>query len=230
MARKKKKAQEDIVNNSVQQIGYQGTVTITLKHGNRTISTKKYHNSGMPNLFKFLATTVAGNKAPSLRPVKIKLFRYPAADVAQSQVDRYVSPTNFKWATAWDDHSLQPVSASPYVMYDTTPVIKYTKNEQTSTIIDDYHYETIFHFRIPFSYITESGIHLIGLFPDNVIDDSTEVSAYYKLTKDDDEDAWDPMLFDDLTGNYSIVVEWTLSFTNKTVKKDTTTTTQNSGN
>jgi hypothetical protein len=42
----------------------------------KTLSTRKFDNSGMPNLFKFLCNCLAGNYAEKMRPCKVKLFSY----------------------------------------------------------------------------------------------------------------------------------------------------------
>ncbi len=197
-----------------QQISYQGTIALAVRHGNRTLYTREYHNSGLPNLFKFLALALAGNASLATRPVKIRLYNYaPAEEDPESTA--YVSPNNFKWSNSFVGN-VKPDPASPFIQYDTTPVIKKVADVENPTD-DDYHYETIFHFRIPFSYISMNRIHLIALFPNNATDDQLDASAYYKLVDDEDTNTWKPMVFDDVAGNYSIIIEWTLSLANKTI-------------
>lgn len=59
-------------------ITYEGLVTVKLYNGKKLLSTKTYHNSGSPNLFKFLCQCIAGNykTADRLRPCMLKLFGF----------------------------------------------------------------------------------------------------------------------------------------------------------
>jgi hypothetical protein len=75
-----------------QSLNYIGEISIKINHGNKTISTKKYTNSGMPYLFKFLCLALAGNYTESLRPCQIKLFYYDKATLTS---DYESSPANF---------------------------------------------------------------------------------------------------------------------------------------
>ena len=93
MGRKKKiKKVTNIIDNSV---NYQGTVQVSLVHGDKVLSTQQYHNKGMLNLFKFLAYCLAGSTAEQLRPTKIKLF-----NLAETYLDQHTSPSQFNWADA----------------------------------------------------------------------------------------------------------------------------------
>jgi len=89
MAKKKTKkpVTNSIVSKGVQPIGYQGKLKVSVQRGNKTISTKEYHNNGMPNLFKFLANALAGSFNEVLRPVKIKLFRFKHAESRSTAED-----------------------------------------------------------------------------------------------------------------------------------------------
>ena len=220
MARKKKakKITADLKAVGLQNIGYQGKVVVKLANSNNVLATKEYHNSGMPNLFKFLALSVAGRvgtnyNVDTLRPVKLKLFYYKAVETAYAQ-----KPDNFSWDTAWKA-TVKPIEVSPFIHYDTTPKVSIKDNEESSTstaTADDKHYETTFHFSIPFSYISGDAIHMVGIYPNNATNPDTDVSAYYLFTKNDGKD-WDPIVLDDASGNYSIIIEWTMVFTNKSV-------------
>lgn len=75
-----------------------------------------------------------------------------------------------------------PVSATPYMVYDSTPVIKRVANDVVLSE-DDYHYETTFHFRIPGLVISESQACLVGFYANNAIDDYKNASAYYLFRK-----------------------------------------------
>ena len=63
-----------IESKELDSISYAGKIKVSVERGNKTISTREYHNTGMPNLFKFLCNALAGNYLDNLRPVQIKLF------------------------------------------------------------------------------------------------------------------------------------------------------------
>lgn len=242
MARKKKKVtteqpkienkNKDIIASGTQSLNYQGTIKLSIQRGNKTLRTEVYHNSGMPNLFKFLANCLAGLNAEELRPCKIKLFKYPGADARDG-----MTPTNFTWSGVWQS-AYKPVQVSSFVVYDAAPVVAMKLNSEVSeellanegneNILDYYHYETTYHFRIPSSYISDEIIHMIGLYPNGTVDNS-EVSAYYLLT-DDSGKKWKATDLSDESGNFSIVLEWTLEISNYTGNTNIASSQQNSSN
>lgn len=194
MARKKKveepkveTAQEtpkgDIHASGIQNIGYQGSVTVKVMHGNKVVKTREYHNSGMPQLFKFLCAALAGNYSEALRPCKIKLFYYPDASETM--------PPAFNWTNAFlGDASIQPKAVTPFIVYDSTPIMRKVKDAEAAAAGEDsYYYTTTFHFRIPFTLISDTIIHMIGFFPNNVYA-GTEVdaAAYYLFTTEDGQE------------------------------------------
>jgi len=190
--RKKKAIQkEETVIQGTQAISYQGSINLSINNGKKVLVRKKYHNKGMPNLFRFLANCLAGNNSDNLRPVKIKLFY---------NKDTAATPNAFDWATA----SLTAVS--PYILFDSTPVIKENKEAES--------FEVTFHFRVPFSHISGDTIHLIGLFKSDATDDKQDVSAYYLLSEDN---SWTPIDLSGVSANYSLIIEWTLKISNKAI-------------
>lgn len=210
----------------LQNIGYKGQVTVKLTNGKTTLKTTTYKNSGMISLFKFLCNCLAGNYTDTLRPCKIKFFCY---DNAFDLSEEY-SPANFNWGAVFDGSSPaeEPYEVTPYIVYETTPVIKYVKEQRdpiTNTTIPA-HYETTFHFRVPFSMIsgkssennTGTMIHMVGIFPNNATSNQ-EVSAYYLFTTKDEAGIlqWDPIVLDGIVGNYSLILDWTMSVSNKAI-------------
>lgn len=212
---RKKKIKANITTNSIvsgtQLLEYQGNVNFSIARGNKIISTKKYHNAGMPNLFKFLANCIAGNNNSQLRPTQIKLFKYPGAIVANAE-----SPANFVWSTVWEnsDPTLAPFAVSPYVLYNTTPVIE-RKKLTDNDIAENVYYQITFHFRIPYTFIADNTIHMVGFYPNNAADDATDVLAYYLFTTTDKQ-RWDPLVISGDINNFSIIIDWTISIANKT--------------
>lgn len=93
----KQKPIKDLHASGEQNIGYQGKVSVKIQRGNKIISSKVYHNSGMPNLFKFLANCLAGNISANGKPVKIKLFEFPSGLLNKENSDEIKSPTEFNW-------------------------------------------------------------------------------------------------------------------------------------
>jgi hypothetical protein len=54
------------------------------------------------------------------------------------------------------------------------------------------------------------------LFPKVVINEGEDICAYYLLTKMVEKDClWDPLELDDIAGNFSIILDWTLTIMNK---------------
>lgn len=216
MAKRKTKKKETQPKNQninlagTQTLNYQGSVTIKLNHGKKTVLSKTYHNAGMPSLFKFLATALAGNYSEALRPCKIKLFYWKKAD------DYNLSPKDFDWITAFNE-AVPPSNVSTFVTYDNTPKvdreeITYTKDGNSYT---DTQYKTTLHFRVPFALIAGDKINLIGLYPSNsYVGTEKDPSAYYLLANDDGT-KWEALDLENIEGNYSIIIDWTMAVLNK---------------
>lgn len=201
MGRKKKikkeeVKQEETVVQGAQTINYQGSISLSINKGKKVLLKKKYHNKGMPNLFKFLANCLAGNYSGNLRPNKIKLFYNP---------DTSTSPSNWDWNTAWGDNTTKPKAVSPYILFDATPVVETKENACQVTL----------HFRVPFSYISGDKINIVALYQSDASDDQSQVAAYYLLT--DENNTWDGGIdLSEVSTNYSLIIEWTLIVANKT--------------
>ena len=100
MATKKKTKAEQRLDKDLhafgeQNISYQGRVSVKIQRGNKIISSKTYHNSGMPSLFKFLANCLAGNISANGRPVKIKLFEFPQGMLTREGSAGQKAPAEF---------------------------------------------------------------------------------------------------------------------------------------
>jgi hypothetical protein len=214
MAKKtSKKAKTDITTpeiatTQVNSLAYQGNVTFQILHGRKVISSKKYSNSGLPELFKFIGFALAGSYYPSLRPCKVALYDCVTTG-------DYQDPTKFDWTKATGDGSLEVIS--PYVVYDATPVVKATAEG----------YSTTFRFKIPFNWLYKATFNTLGLFNDDNI-----ACAYYLFTEDEEQadktiiKKWATQGLGSgdgeviPTGDYSIVIEWTLKISNRYVEKE----------
>lgn len=204
MAKKPKKLKTkatEITATQKDSLAYQGKVKFQILHGNRVVSTKNYTNNGLPELFKFLGFALAGSYYNSLRPCKVALYDCLATG-------EYKDPTKFNWTEYSSNSVLEPVS--PFVVYDATPVVK----------ADREGYSTTFRFKIPFNWLYKKQFNTLGLFTEDDV-----ACAYYLFTVDtpitteDGKPAiqkdWNPQTLTEETGDYSIVIEWTLKISNK---------------
>ena len=207
MARKKKETKkiettQTPINTEAQSLKYQGKIKLQVLHGNKVISTKDYSNNGLPSLFKYLSYALAGQYYESLRPRKICIFK------CQSEGD-LSNPINFNWDNVYNTNQLQ--TASPFVAYDATPIIKNNNSNG---------YSTTFRFKVPFNWLYLKEFNVMGLFTEN-----NEACAYYLFTKETSkigedgkeltDSAWDNQKLDDITGNFSLIIEWTMEISNK---------------
>ena len=181
-------------------IGYSGRVEVKLLRDRKLISSYKYHNKGRGKLFKFLCNALAGNYIERERPCQVKLFYCKKADATDQ--NEKVDPKAFNW----DAPDNELTAASSFVSYDAAPVL--VKDDENDK------YKITYHFRIPFTKICNKVIHIVGLYPANVISDKEDASAYY-LFADAKENAWKPIIVPDLAGNFSLVIDWTLELENK---------------
>jgi hypothetical protein len=194
MAKKKKSTiAKELASTQVNSLGYQGKVQFQIMHGDKVISTKKYSNNGLPDLFKYICHAIAGTYYTALRPCKVALY-YCIED------GQYKKPTDFNWEDAIKNNAL--IEVSPYVVYDATPAIVPYNNS----------YATTFRFKIPFNWLYKKTFNVVGLFTEN-----NNPCAYYLCTKENAQGSkdWNAEILDDVTGNYSLIVEWTMVVSNK---------------
>ena len=206
-SKKKTVATANIVATGTQTINYMGKLNVKLTHGNKVIHTKQYTNSGMPNLFKFLCSALAGTYVDKHRPCQIKLFSF--LDYLKTK------PNEFKWDNAENKNNLLEMSS--WITYDSSPVMQQ----------DGDTYIVTYHFRIPFTRIANSStsdgalIHAVGLYPANAIDKIKDISAYYLFVDEDNKKEWDALDLKNNSENYSIIIDWTLTVLNKSVDTST---------
>lgn len=197
MAKRVKKTKtQKILPAQPNSLAYQGKVNFQILHGNKVISTKNYSNSGLPDLFKYISYALMGTFYSALRPCKVVLFdcKFTGPD------EKYENPTSFVWETAYKNNELDEVS--PYIVYDATPVATAAVDSCSAT----------FRFKIPFNWLYKKTFNVIGLFTEN-----NSPCAYYLCTIDDTSGnkQWAREELPDITGNYSIIVEWTMEVSNK---------------
>ena len=196
MAKKKKTITtvlpEEITSTQLDSLAYQGKVKFQILHGDKVISTKTYSNNGLPELFKYLSYALAGVQYSALRPCKVAVFLC-------SMQDDFSEPTGFNWNTAIEKKALAEVS--PYVVYDATPIVASTTKGSSTT----------FRFKIPFNWLYRKTFNVLGLFTE-----TNAPCAYFLFTEDSNgKKNWAPQSLEDVTGNYSLIIEWTMEISNK---------------
>lgn len=200
MARKKKKT-TDVKVVKKQPLNYAGSATIKILRGNKTISSKTFHNAGRIPLFKFLCNCLGGTYSEQLRPCKIKLFNYVGT----------ATPNTIDWEAdaTWNWIS----EASSFVTYDAGPVVKLVQEVTSGDEVIPSHWETTYHFKVNSSYISQSAVNIIAIYGNNGANSKADASAYF-LLKQTGADAWDPITFESANNNFSVVIEWTMTFDN----------------
>lgn len=190
-----KKQQTQI--DGIQTLNYSGIVSVKIYRKDRLISTKTFHNKGRFPLFKFLCQCLGGLYADENKPSQIKLFNYTSGTSTLA--------SDFNWESE-ADWKAGITEVSSYITLDATPVIKSTEDEENQQ------YKITFHFRIPDAYIAGQQINLIGLYGNNAVDPRKDALAYYKFT--DENGAWAPLDFSGATGNFTVIIDWTIILQN----------------
>lgn len=192
-------------NKSLQSLEYSGKVKISLMNNKQVLTTKEYHNSGTPLLFKYLAEALAGKLNSNLPPQKLALYTFRDENsVAKNP------PSEFSWED--DYESLTPM----------TSMITYTSAPEVRPYGED-GYQTILQFVVPYSRMinpAENPAYVLGLFPamsKSASNDQGSALASFCLV-DPDSLSWDPILFEDAFTTYNLLVEWALLVTNHTTE------------
>ncbi len=216
MARKKKVVKKPVAG-TANNIGYTGNITVTLKNGNKVVSTHHYKNNGKLNLWYFLSATLAGQYAEAelYRPTRIVLYwckdeavptEDPIAGVDLTNTNSFVRLTGEISANRATE--VLPVKSGG------------TTVNWTATI----------HFLVPpahFSKIKDAWINTAVLYgktePTSITtNNKNNYSAIYFFTKQDEvsgEIKWigddDKIIVNDIKENYNLIIDWQMSFDNK---------------
>lgn len=170
---------------------YAGTVAVSAYLNGRLIQKQIKHNSGLPTLFAFIANCLEGTwtEAKANRPCTLALLK-----TAVDEDVRTSNPISNK--EAWGpNHAV----ASP-IMHDSA-VISAAASSLTSSIT--------YHFRVPFlSLVGGSEIQKLLLLPANPTSYAEEACAYFVLDN--------PITVPTSGGNFTVIVDWTLTFVNQT--------------
>lgn len=201
-------------------IGYKGRVSVELRKGKKTVLKKTYSNAGGQPLFHFLSRCIVSNDfRPELAPRWIVLF--------------YRENTSEKDVKNGIDGSSKEVSYAIYT--NSGKVIDDPSNADNKTAA------AYLHFTVPFSALhppagttstedndetgdsrTSSGITIYqaGLYNySNATDNGarTNYSARFNFTNTNSAtglEEWDPITVPTDRGDYSLFIEWTMSFEN----------------
>lgn len=173
--------------NSKDTLNYTGNVKITVKKDKKKVKTNIYHNNGCENLFHFLALCLANktSEADSYRPVKIKAFYTEdfKPDEIANNLEKVFIDSN---------------AVTNYLMTNTAPTVT-TANE------------TILHFLVPYSFVTENKINIFALYPS--LATITKPLAYFLLESDN---TWTPIeINQDTKTQLNLAIEWILKISNK---------------
>ena len=193
---------------------YTGTVTVASYMGDRLIQKETHHNKGLNPLFDFIGSCLQGNwyEARDKRPCKLVMLTQAADECLTEEELKTAgvsynkglsSPTNNVSKDSVGDlyWSSKYAVCSP-IMYDTTAITANTKESSSTT----------YHFRVPFlSLVGGSKIKKLMLLPPNATNYSEDACAYYILKN--------AITVPDTGANFTIVIEWTLKFTNSETPK-----------
>lgn len=144
-------------------IGYSGKVTVSVQAGGKIISKKEYHNTGSISLFNFLCACLKGDyiTANNLRPNTVKLFKVDTAIYDTPLAAKaYLNGSN-----GYTDSGIAftgITSASALVGY----------NKEADVGVGDARDTVTLHFRVPYAFITNNSIYMIGLYRRNPAGDS----------------------------------------------------------
>ena len=186
---------------NLQKLTYSGQVSVSIAKGKKILTTKQYHNKGLPNLFKFLCSALAGTYRYNAAPSKVQLLRYKGTK----------TPNNIQWdsdfinGSEWDNEKVEVCSAP--ILFSTAPMLVTDSNNKS---------QAFFQFRIPYSILTGNSINTLVIFPNKLYMTPQDAMAYYFCTEvnEDNELTWCPIDVTEKTQNYSLLIEWSMSIDN----------------
>lgn len=183
---------QDFAQSTLDSIKYQGSIRVNILDGNRIISTKNYSNSGTTKLFSFLTACLKGDfeTAADNRPCKLILLKSGADENFDPGEGAVSAPTSaFEGTDFWKEgcYLAPPVHHNKAIVGTATAVT--------------------YSFRVPFLILGTGAVKKMALITENSTD-YKDICAYYILNE--------PIEIPASGGNYTILVDWTLSFSNKT--------------
>lgn len=182
---------------------YTGTVTVASYLGDRLIKKETSHNKGLTKLFTFIGNCLQGHwtAAKANRPCKLVLLK---GALGENLTDATVTLGESAFSTPvskpryW---SAEFAACSP-IMYDSAAV-----SEVTVTGDDTPNNAVTYHFRIPqLALLSGVEIKKLLLLPTSASNYAEEACAYFILQT--------PIKIPPTSGNITVIVDWTLAFTN----------------
>lgn len=180
-------------NASINKVGYQGTVWVTVKKNQQVISKRQYTNHGTSKLFHFLSTCLANWDSAPLRkeaPTYIQLF---TTDDVSALEGSYID----------ENHSLIN-SGNKFI-----PCIPLTESTVDSTGVAH------LNFLIPGQAISGISIYQAALYNQYWAEPSLVKLNFSAAFNFKDEITWQPILVYTDSADYTLYIDWTMSFDNK---------------
>ena len=189
---------------------YQGKVSAkVIDKRNRVLSSRCSHNGGTDKFFTELAKILSnypGANIRHIRPAFIALYK--------------LTNENLNAATAWKDlygETEDNNGNKKKNMQNATQLIPLDTSIFNSNISVP---SADLQLKIPFSYISDSTVHMFALFPESITDDNSnnrnpaadsleEAIAYFKLVENG---SWSPITIDKTAVTNSLVINWSLAF------------------
>lgn len=184
MARKKKKK-------SVNTIAYSGNVTIQVLHGNKVVSSRKVHNAGRMDLFKFIAYCLGNNYMESMAPRYLRTFNCDAKPTESNLGNQLTI-----------GHEMSDIVAFSSITYSQS------SNPDIAKVS--------LSFLVPGSHLintSESKINTLCLYSTDTFEEARMSSPIAYVYLEDAQGQEDPIEF---TSGVNIVIIWELSIGNAT--------------
>lgn len=188
---------------------YTGTVTVASYLGDRLIKKETYHNAGLNNLFKFIGNCLQGNwfEAKYTRPCKLVMLKADEKEILTDEelAEALKSSTSAKKSTPSNAETAEYWNSSYAVcnpiIYDTAANAEFSNNGGNPSS------SVTYHFRVPFlSLVSGSKIKKLMLLPSISTNYAQDACAYYVLKE--------PIEVPPAGGNFTVIIDWTLTFTN----------------
>lgn len=183
-----KELNEKLINNTHNCIEYKGKITVSVLENERVLSKNIYYNNGTNKLFAFLTNCLSGdfNTARANRPCRLVLLT-TADEEAEYITDS--KPTDNNYSNYWSE----TYYAAPPVYYGKAPTTLGNK--------------ITYSFRVPFLQLQGGAkIKKMALVPE-LSSEVDDICAYYVLGSEIEVPT--------VGGNFTILVDWELSFNNK---------------
>ena len=210
MARKKKTTESQVSEEEVKQetknaITYKGSVKVQLIKNGKVLKTHKLHNNGRYPVFQFLCECLRGNyvNADVERPKYISLFT-----VDSDTYSKYLKGNStISISSLFNADNRASIGAATF---KGTPKLEVTQSTETDL---NGSANLVYEFSIPSQNITDVNANAVCIYgTENWNSSFDNPSAYFFCT--DDDGGLTKLIDRSIDNNYSILVEWTMTFKN----------------